>query len=385
MLKNLEKYTKTNLIKINLEKTKCMIFNKTGRLIRRKFWFGNDKVDMVREYRYLGFLVTPSLNLHTALSDLRDRGLRAYGALKTKLGDMFRKDIITTITLFDSLVKPILLYASDFWGCLKLPKANPVETLHFRFCKDLLGVQTQTTNTGVLLELGRIPLLIFAKKNAIKNWERIGPKHQANSILLASYQSSLENGWANSIKNSLSGIGLLNVFLDESPSKSPSTQLFNREKDMFQQTALADIQNKPKLRTYASLKQNITFEEYLVVVQNIPDRIALTKLRLSNHSLMIEKGRHQGLKVCDRTCPFCLDHIEDEFHFIIKCQTYTLLRQNFLDKIKAICIGFYYPYDEQFLLWFLLNNPTISHLTARYIKLSMELRAFLLDKHRNNT
>jgi len=139
------------------------------------------------------------------------------------------------------------------------------------------------------------------------------------------------------------------------------------------------------LRTYASLKQNITFEEYLVAVQNIPDRIALTKLRLSNHSLMIEKGSHQGLQVSARTCPFCLDHIEDEFHFIIKCQTYTLLRQNFLDKIKVICIRFYYPHDEQFLLWFLLNNPTISHLTARYIKLTMELRAFLFDKHRNNT
>ena len=61
-----------------------MIFNKTGRLIRRNFWLGNEKVDMGREYKYLGFLITPSFNLHTALTDLKDRGLRAYGALKTK-------------------------------------------------------------------------------------------------------------------------------------------------------------------------------------------------------------------------------------------------------------------------------------------------------------
>ena len=69
----LEKYTTTNLIKVSLTKTKCMIFNKTGRLIRRNFSFGANQMEMIREYRYLGFLVTPSFNLHTALSDLKDR------------------------------------------------------------------------------------------------------------------------------------------------------------------------------------------------------------------------------------------------------------------------------------------------------------------------
>ena len=153
MLENLEEYTTTNLIEVNLDKTKCMIFNKTGRLIGRNFWFRDKKLGMVRENKYLGLLITP-FNIHTALADLRDRGLRAYGALKTKLGDLFRKHILTTTHLFDSLVKPILLYASDFWGCLKPPRTNPVEGLHIKFCKELLGVGTYTTNLGVLLELG---------------------------------------------------------------------------------------------------------------------------------------------------------------------------------------------------------------------------------------
>ena len=93
--------------------------------MRRNFWYQNEKIEIVREYKYLGFLITPSLNLTTALKDLKDRGLRAYGALKTKLGNLFLKDIPTTINLFDALIKPILLYASDFWGALKIPKTNP--------------------------------------------------------------------------------------------------------------------------------------------------------------------------------------------------------------------------------------------------------------------
>ena len=65
------------------------------------------------------------------------------------------------------------MYSSDFWGCLKLPANNPIGNLHSRFCKNILSVQKSTTNVGVLLELGRIPILMTAQKASIKNWERI--------------------------------------------------------------------------------------------------------------------------------------------------------------------------------------------------------------------
>ena len=119
---NLHQYTLENGIQVNLEKTKCMIFNKTGRLIRKIFNCGSEEIDTVREYKYLGFLITPSLNLTRCLSDLKDRAMRAYYSMKSKLGALFRKNVVTTLHLFDSLIKPILLYSSDYWGCLKLPK-----------------------------------------------------------------------------------------------------------------------------------------------------------------------------------------------------------------------------------------------------------------------
>ena len=74
--------------------------------------------------------------------------------MKNDTGPSFNKDILVTIALIDSLIKPTLLYCSDFWGCLKLPKNNPIENLHMMICKQLLGVQKQTTNCSVLLELG---------------------------------------------------------------------------------------------------------------------------------------------------------------------------------------------------------------------------------------
>ena len=43
MLRNLDEYTKSNLIRVNLDKTNCMIFNKSGKLIRRTFMLGAKK------------------------------------------------------------------------------------------------------------------------------------------------------------------------------------------------------------------------------------------------------------------------------------------------------------------------------------------------------
>ena len=231
MLKNLEDYTSLNTIKVNLDKTKCMIFNKTGRLIGRSFWYSGKKLEVVREYKYLGFLITPSMNLHAALKDLRDRGLGAYGSLKTKLGELFKRHPLTTIQLFESLVKHVLLYASDFWGCLKLPKNNPIESLHLKFCKNLLGVGTYSTNFAVLLELGRIPLNLFAEKNAAKNWERI-LREDNKKLVKISYDCSNATGWSQSIENCFSRIGLHDIHQNSTIqlNKLRSTILFNRKK-----------------------------------------------------------------------------------------------------------------------------------------------------------
>ena len=59
------------------------------------------------------------------------------------------------------------------------------------FCKQLLGVQRQT-NVGVLLELGQVPLNIYAKKVALKNWERISFQKKTNYITIKSYEFALK-------------------------------------------------------------------------------------------------------------------------------------------------------------------------------------------------
>ena len=75
-----------NGLKINVEKTKCMVFNKTGRHIRCHIKINNMIITSVREYKYLGFLVTPSGEVSTGISDLKSRALYALVQLRKKLG-----------------------------------------------------------------------------------------------------------------------------------------------------------------------------------------------------------------------------------------------------------------------------------------------------------
>ena len=91
-------------MQINADKTNVMIFNKTGRSFRRTFRVGNEQIFSTNEYKYLGFLITPSGNRAPGLKNFEDRALKAYH----KLG--------ITCYLFDTMIEPILLYASDFWG-----------------------------------------------------------------------------------------------------------------------------------------------------------------------------------------------------------------------------------------------------------------------------
>ena len=258
MLKELKKYSEENGLTVNIKKTKVMIFNKTGRHIRRNFYLGDLKVETTREYKYLGFNITPHGGIAAGLIDLKDRALKAYFKMKNKMGLSFRKYPIVTIKLFQTLIQPILLYASDFWGVLKTPNNNPFEKIHMKFCKELLGVKIQTTNIGVLLELGQLPLSIYANKNAIKNWVRITDEKQYNSLIFSSYIHASNNNlmWPKRVKDTLSKIGMLETVIIK--DRMAHTKAFQRLSDIFHQSAFSEIKKETsKLRTYSTMKTQI--------------------------------------------------------------------------------------------------------------------------------
>ena len=385
LLSILEGYCAENELTVNTKKTKCMIFNSSGRLLLRPFFLNNVQLECVRSYKYLGFIITPSGECLTGLKDLKDRGFKAFMKIKSDLGASFNHDISLILSLVQSLVKPILLYASDFWGCYKLPKNNPIETFYMSILKQILGVQKQTTNDGVLLELGLTPICFDAKKFAVKNWERI-IRGDANMLLISSHRESvyLDLPWTSLIRSDLEKIGLLNFYTDDHSSKPPFVfkRMFERLCDIFHQETFEKINgNRSKLRTYAIFKKEKGYEKYLTDTKNVTTRKNVTKFRLSNHKLLIEVGRHQGLEANERFCPFCTHSVEDEMHFIFECSIYKDQRNRFLVPITSQIHNFsFLPRDQKFELVMCSMDENV----CNFISNSMEIREFLMSKPRVN-
>ena len=149
---------------------------------------------------------------------------------------------------------------------------------------------------------------------------------------------------------------------------------------MFYQESFADIRrDDSKLRTYGLLKTEPGYEFYLSNIQSIKDRTALTKFRISNHVLQIEKGRHKNVDKRERFCPFCPEVVEDEEHFLLDCKTYRHLRTElFKDKANL------YPQWESDTtrFTFLVNNCPIS--TSIFLRKSFDIRQYLLQKYKPN-
>ena len=145
-----------------------------------------------------------------------------------------------------------------------MPKNNPFENLQITFCKQLLGVQKQTTNCGVLLELGSLPLQIYAIKNATKNWVRIACDENANELVTKSLKFGVLKGlkWPSQVESTLSQVGLGDLFLNK--QNISHLEIFQRLYDIFHQESFAKISgDQSKLRTYSLIKTNIGLESYL--------------------------------------------------------------------------------------------------------------------------
>ena len=107
-------------------------------------------------------------------------------------------------------------------------------------------------------------------------------------------------------------------------------------------------------------------QEYLTDVTNVEHRVAMTKLKLSNHKLVIEVGRHDNIDINNRLCPSC-SVIESESHFLSSCSLYSDLRKHLLSMIINN-----YSIGENLEIVF--NNRVWSKNLAKYIKSAFEVR-----------
>ena len=113
-----EAYCIENRLMINIEKSKTMIFNESGKILKNyTFHVGGAKMELVQNFCYLGLDITASGSFHIAKSNLKDKGIKAmYPLIDTVI--KFELKVEQSIDLFKRLISPMLLYGSEIWSTL---------------------------------------------------------------------------------------------------------------------------------------------------------------------------------------------------------------------------------------------------------------------------
>ena len=103
-------------LKINLKKTKIIIFQKRPKKsIDIKFNIGSESIKIVQEYTYLGTRLTSTGNFTLALEHLKEKALHAFSSIR-KQTVLNKLNPNTASQIFDTMIFPILSYNSEVWG-----------------------------------------------------------------------------------------------------------------------------------------------------------------------------------------------------------------------------------------------------------------------------
>lgn len=337
LINELETYTTKWGMKVNVDKTKIMVFRNGGKLRKNEKWlYEGNPLEVVSYFRYLGLLLSSRLSWGPARKSLAIQAEKALHYVKSVIHKR-NTPAKTMLQIFDRMIAPILYYGAELWG---YEPCQQIENIQIKFCRYLLGVNTHTPNAAVLGELGRFPLYTEYATKCIKYWCKLQEMEHdrlpsASYQMLYQYDNVGRTTWASHIKTLLQKTGFGFVWDNQSVGDTEwFTQIFKqRLKDMCEQDWLSEINNSRKLQTYSLFKTELKLESYLTM--NLPrlGKALLTKLRCATLKLQIEMGRYENIMKEQRICNLCKEEIEDEYHFIMKCKILSNIRSKQLSNI----------------------------------------------------
>ncbi len=122
-----------------------------------------------------------------------------------------------------------------------------------------------------------------------------------------------------------------------------------------------------KLRTYRTFKLDHTQEKYLTVIKDAKLRADVAKMRISDHNLMIEKGRHMKLDTDKRICMKCnLNVVEDEKHAITTCPAYCNERASLFNNIRRELENWDH-FDKNLQFIYIMKLEVLPIMSAKFI------------------
>ena len=350
-----------------------MVFNKpfTKNIKNLTYSVDGESIETTNSYNYLGIEMTNTGSFHKATDALYNKALRALFSLYSALN--VRSDETNTklyLKLFDSLIKPILLYGCEVWGPQISKSNNNISKFVNKFYRILLGVPGYTSTMGVHVELGRFPIDINVHSSMLKYWTRLITLPESRLVshcywsLYNNPDTAKSDPWLNSIKNLIFSTGQYYIWNNQSElkimgkkfTKRPLSYMCQTIKDQFIQQSTTKMESESKLVFFKNSKNTLGVSHYLTTIKNRTHRVLLSKLRLGVLPLEIEIGRRTGVARENRLCKLCnTNKVEDEIHFIFECNALQSYRSPHLDLLSD-SLPMFKVFDSKQKLTFLYFN-----------------------------
>lgn len=330
---------------MNINKTKVIIFSK-GKKDFSKFNFSinGTAIEIVEKYKYLGIILYFNGNLKHAAEHLYSQSLKALFSINPKILNSSDLNINLKLKLFDTLIRPICTYGSEIWiSDFNINESNidkmPFEKIQNKFCKYILNVNRKSSNLAAKCELGRKPVIDFITYLAFKYFNRFKMMssdrflHEVFEVDKALFDEG-HRSWFAFIDSSLKKFKLdkddINIKTLLASFNDCYEENINKK---LEDLSLKEHDNK--LFFFSNIYQHFQIQDYLSF--NLPNSLTnnLTKLRISAHQLLVEKGRYFRPKIerKNRLCTNC-NELEDEEHFLLYCEKFKDLRSNLFTKMN---------------------------------------------------
>lgn len=202
MIKALHLYEKRKRIEINVPKSKILVFNKGSRKSKVLWKIGERAYEEVEEFPYLGVTFQRNGNFtrhHNAVTRKANRRATEVWSLGERL---FPQTFNVRMQMFQTLVKPIILYAAEITGYVEWEK---YEVIQRRYARWTLGLPRSSRNAIVAKEAGLYPLSVARLERAL----RYEPRPHVSPLLRTVQTSPKANShvWAHKRMARLNELG----------------------------------------------------------------------------------------------------------------------------------------------------------------------------------
>ena len=324
-------------LNVNLDKTKIIVFAPGRRRKFAPFKFGDNTVDIVDDYVYLGTKFNFNGKFEKAKAKQALQAKKASYSLISRIRTL-NLTFEVSIELVEKLIVPILLYGSEIWG-YEDPKHLQI-TLN-NIMRRLLKLHKTTPICMINGETGLKEISEYIDNRMINFWGNIatGDENKVSSILykwvkILHDRDIKRSVWIDKVKTTLTNIDMSYLFDDITSDHKNwlKNNAKTRLESIYAERWSESVFNNSSCTNYRAMTLVKKAQNYIL---KLPKRYAyaLAKFKCVNHHMPNVTGRYLDIPYAERICTLCqIYDIGDEFHYLFICENFATERTRYIKR-----------------------------------------------------